>query len=812
MTIPGSASPLLLRTAAAAGGYAIERSLRFNSSDSAYLSRTPASAGNRKTWTWAGWVKRSTASNYDNLFATASSNNSLMFNGADQNSAIHFYDFNGSSFDFNLITSQVFRDFSAWYHIVVAIDTTQATAANRIKLYVNGSQVTAFATSTYPSLDFQTNWNTTGVHAIGRWESGASRYLSGYLADIHFIDGQALTPTSFGEFDDNGIWQPKAYTGTYGTNGFRLDFSDNSAATATTLGKDRAGSNNWTPNNLSVTAGAGNDSLVDVPTNGAQTDTGVGGEVRGNYATFNPLNNPATSATLGNGNLEVTANTSAFQAVTGTGFASSGKWYAEFTQEVTADDQVVGIAANTFVPSSAGNRYVGRTADSYAMYSDGRKINNNTFTSYGNSWATGDVIGVAFDLDNGKVWFSKNGTWQASGDPAAGTNAAFTGISGSYTFACSPYGTGKFIFNAGARPFAYTAPSGFKALNTASLPAPLVTKPSDVMDVALYTGNNTARSITGLGFSPDFVWIKGRSGATDHALYDIVRGVEKDLVSNSTAAETTQSTGLTAFNSDGFSIDTLAKLNTNAATYAAWSWDAGSSTVTNTQGSISSQVRANASAGFSVVTGARDSGSGAITAGHGLGVAPSFVIFKNRSISDSWYTWHSLLGSAESGYYLILNSTSAVNTISGIWGGTGVGMTSTTIGLSRSGLFNADGQTFVAYCFAPVAGYSSFGSFVGNGSNDGPMLYLGFRPRWFLYKDATASNAWVLFDSARSTYNVTSDYLFPNAADAEASFGVIDFLSNGVKIRFSGGSLNVSSRTYIYAAFAEHPFQYARAR
>ena len=291
--------------------YNIARSLRFNSSDSAYLSRTPASAGNRKTWTWAGWVKRSIIDNssgrgifscdllttsdstfFDLRLGTALYPNSLAISGYNTNWRI---------------TTQVFRDASAWYHICVAVDTTQATGSNRIKLYVNGVQVTSFVSSSDPSLNADLGINNTTSHNIAK---GFYDYFDGYLADIHFIDGQAVTPSSFGQFDTYGVWQPIAYSGTYGTNGFHLPFSDNSAATATALGKDTSGnSNNWTPNNLSVTAGAGNDSLVDTPTNGTASSGGdAGGTVVGNYCTLNPVVGGAniSQITFANGNLEAT--------------------------------------------------------------------------------------------------------------------------------------------------------------------------------------------------------------------------------------------------------------------------------------------------------------------------------------------------------------------------------------------------------------------------------------------------------------------------------------------------------------------------
>jgi hypothetical protein len=263
--IPGSANPLLLATAAGGGGaYEVSRSVRFNSADSAYLNRTPASAGNRKTWTWAGWVKLAAFSDSQpHIFGTDNddANRSGLFYAT--NNELQFYSRTSAVTNVNVTTVGLFRDYSAWYHIVLAVDTNQATPANVTKIYVNGVEQALTVSAGVQNALTQINNNVE--HSIGRRLRFADRYLDGYLADIHFIDGQALDPSSFGEYDTNGVWQPIEYAGTYGTNGFHLPFSDNSTAAA--LGTDTSGnSNTWTVNNISVTAGAGNDSLVDSPT------------------------------------------------------------------------------------------------------------------------------------------------------------------------------------------------------------------------------------------------------------------------------------------------------------------------------------------------------------------------------------------------------------------------------------------------------------------------------------------------------------------------------------------------------------------
>ena len=328
------------------------------------------------------------------------------------------------------------------------------------------------------------------------------------------------------------------------------------------------------------------------------------------------------------------------------------------------------------------------------------------------------------------------------------------------------------------------------------------------MAATLYTGTggtvNVNNAVNGVSFQPDFVWVKGRSGATDHALYDSVRGTTKDLVSNATSAETTQATGLTAFGSTGFTVGALAKMNTSAATYVGWQWKAGGTAVSNTAGSITSSVSANTTAGFSVVT---YTGTGAnATVGHGLGATPGMIIVKQRSGVNDWPVYHSSLTSAA--YILALNSTNAQGSVPSVFNS--LAPTSTLFNIGTNTLSNTSGQTYVAYCFAAVAGYSAFGSYTGNGSADGPFVYLGFRPRFVMIK-WTNVESWYIFDTSRGTYNVIGPYMVPNTSAAEATYTAVDILSNGFKLRDTNNFVN-SSGTYIYAAFAENPTKFANAR
>jgi hypothetical protein len=335
------------------------------------------------------------------------------------------------------------------------------------------------------------------------------------------------------------------------------------------------------------------------------------------------------------------------------------------------------------------------------------------------------------------------------------------------------------------------------------------------MAATTYTGTGAsltvANTVGSASFQPDWVWVKSRSAATDHALYDSVRGVQKQIESNTTTAETTETTGLTAFGSTGFTTGALAQMNTSAATYVAWQWKAGTTSSSNTNGSITSTVSVGATQGFSVVT---YTGTGSTaTVGHGLGVAPNMVMVKSRSnnTGDGFVIYHKSLPSAD--YWLDLSTTGAQSgPSSAVWNGTAP--TSTVFSIKTASGTNTNTYTYVAYCFSAVAGYSAFGSYTGNGSTDGTFVYTGFRPRFVMIKrtDSSPYN-WVIGDTSRNTYNVATAQLSANLSDAEnTSYMAIDFVSNGFKLRTTDGAYNASGGTYVYACWAENPFKFANAR
>lgn len=1006
-----------------AGDFQIDRSLRFDKNKNSYLHRTPSSAGNRRTWTWSGWVKRAGNDSDHHLFVADKDPSASLGNSTfgrfyiESGGAIRYSGYTAAYRS----TTQVLRDQSAWYHIVLAVDTTQATDDDRIKIYLNGSQITDFETKNNPTQNFDLAFNQTTPHTIGaRSRSGTiAHWLSGYLAEIHFVDGQQLAPSDFGEFDDNNVWQPKDCKNdlTYGTNGFYLKFADNSSVAA--LGTDSSGnSNTWTPVALSVgtttpfsaefdgttsqyirKAGSGilpgdtgtgtftiechfypytnsikglfdggsgetniirnydanaigkqggptvditgdytvgawnhmaavydgsadvltvyingtssgtgsfssynggnnfdigtintggdgkfnglirnfrvtnnvvyssnftapshsnnltnisgtqlllfttdsnglltdgssqghtltnnggvteynpaadNDSLIDTPTD-YEADSGNNG---GNYATLNPLDS-SSNLTISDGNLKETTSTSGHQMANGTIAVNSGKWYVEV--EVTSLGGTythIGISPiNTSNTTFVGN-------NGYGYTHSGSKQGLGTTTSYGNSYAAGDCIGIAFDADNGALYFYKNGVAQNSG------TAAFTGIDTSkrWRFSISHFNGGGAIVNFGQRSFKYTNAGNnrpaatYLSLCTKNLPDPTIADGATAFDVITATGTAADRTFTmSGGFGPDFVWAKQRNGDTNNALFDTVRGATKRLVSNSRNNEDTQGTQLKSFSSTGFTYGSDIP-NNSGQTGVYWCWDGGTSTVTNTDGSITSTVRASTSNGFSIVkyTGTQQNA----TVGHGLNAPPDWIIFKDINRNDEpWFVYHSTMGSSA---YQFLNTTAAKTTGQSDFMNS-TDPTSSVFSLGNAiGKQNRSGSNFLALCWSAVEGFSSFGEYTGNGSADGPFVHTGFRPRWILIKGSSSGGSnynWAFVDTERSFANVANHTLAANLTKPESYYGdgssvggannKLDILSNGFKIRENATFHNDSGVTYIYAAFAEHPFKYARAR
>jgi hypothetical protein len=448
MIVPGSVSPLLISQSS----YAILNALRLRASNSAYLTRTPGVAGNRTTWTWSAWIKRGAISGANQtLFSANAGADFIRFTTGE---ALELY-FNNTA---TLTTSALFRDPTGWMHLVVAVDTTQATNTNRIKIYANGTQLTSFSFTNYPGQNTQGAFAAAIEHSLGRVGPGAN-YLDGYLADVYFIDGQQLTPSVFGQIDTpSGAWLPRRYAGAFGTTGFKLEFQN--ASSTTTLGNDSSGSsNNWTTSGVSVTSGSTYDQMTDTPTT--------------NYATLNPITTQGVVVSTTNANLSTTIGTAGNRGAVGNTFVGSGKWYWEYYAIGAAATDSFGIISTT-------GTFSGGAVNEGVMYlADGRKTIDGTLSLYGATYAANDIIGVALDCDGGTVTFYKNNISQGAISMTARSYAA------AITTASSG-GGGPYAINFGQRPFTYTPPSGYSALSAANIATTTVTTSGS------FTGNAAA--------------------------------------------------------------------------------------------------------------------------------------------------------------------------------------------------------------------------------------------------------------------------------------------------------------------------------
>ena len=562
--------------------------------------------------------------------------------------------------------------------------------------------------------------------------------------------------------------------------------------------------NNWTPNNINSNASSETtyDIMNDVAT---LTD-----EDTANFATLNAVDLSNSSYTPTNANLTYNITGGNQNNQRGSIAVDSGKWYWECTIQTGGGNALIGVARADLKNDTTINF---NSANGWYYYGlTGNKYNSGNQGSYGSTYTTGDVIGFALDMDNGKIWWSKNGTWQASGDPAAGTNAGFTNVSGLVTSNVNNGfgGTLTGDYNYGQRPFKYTPPTGFKKLNTYNLPDSTIKDGSQYMNTVLYTGNSSTNAITGVGFSPDWIWIKRRDSANAHQAYDSVRTLGYVLSTSKTDAESDETDKFVSIDSDGFTIQSNAgSHNLLNATYVAWNWrGSDSSAVSNTDGTITSTVSANTDSGFSVVTWTADTSS-PNTIGHGLGQAPQVIISKRRSQTSNWGVYHHSNTSSPETEVIYLNLTNATTDLNNYWNDTAPTSSVFTVGSAYD-----QSEDVVAYCFAEVEGFSKFGSYTGNGSTDGPFVYTGFRPAFVLFKRTNSTSNWIIFDQTRGLYNLNDNYLYANASGAEgtsASSGV-DLLSNGFKQRNTYTDANISGSTYIYMAFAENPFKHSLAR
>lgn len=811
------------RVGASAGSsdYEIERSLKFNEADTTYLDRNVTSSGNRKTHTFSAWIKRTDVADYNLIYTQGDgAGNEQFYVHFNNNDQLEMQQYDYPSNQGRLITTQKFRDSSAWYHIVIRVDTTDSTADDRFRMYVNGSQITSFGTRDNPAEDLDTWINDTTYN----FRLGVTGYngmkMNGYMSEINFIDGSSLGPDSFGKTDTiTGAWIAKKYTGSYGTNGFYLKFSDNSGTTATTLGKDSAGSNNFTPNNF-ITG----DSVNDSPTN--------------NFATLFMQRTPYESgATITDGMLH-------FNSGTGTSarnmnktsmsnfLVNSGKWYAEFWFTTASAGNMVGVCPYEDEAGSAttnGAIYGTRFGDGNKYIGDGVLAYPNNYWAHGSSYGDGDVIMVMLDMDSSppRMYTGKNGQWadgSGNDDEAAPddyltlgnnfltTNASMAGylgflvVSGGAASNCNAIANfgqdstfsgkttaGGNTDSEGYGNFKYTVPTGAKAMCSKNLPEPSIKNGADYFRAKIYSGTGSTQTIT-TGIEANLVWVKRRDGSNYNILANTISGAGNYLVSNTTDAESSGGSQLiNGFSATGFQVGTETAVNNSSGTYVSWNW------------------KESVSAGFDIITYTGNGVAGR-TVAHNLGVAPEVVICKRRNGTEDWKTnVGPILGSGNEGHHLTLNNDTAVSTGSSPFND--ANPTSSNIVLGTNQATNGDGDTYIAFAFASVAGYSKMGQYIGNNNNDGTFVYIGFRPAYILIKRLSAGgNYWEARDNKRNPGNTADLRLFPNTADSESTGEGVDFLANGFKVRNTGNGSNASGSTYLYMAFAETSFKYANAR
>jgi len=825
--------------------FEISNSLRFDTASNTYLDRD-SYTHDRQTFTYSFWFKPTTPGTRQFIFGRYIDGDNVSALEYDDNGRLSWYDYQSGAYTFQQRTSALFRDVSAWYHVVLRVDTTDSTAGSRARMYINGTQQTSFGAST--TVDRNVSFLLGDGGDNFRWGTEGSNnrlWYGGYLADIIVIDGSSLPPTSFAE-TKNDIWIPKSDipgSDSYGARGYRLQFKNNVFDNGGSSIGVNTGSNSTDLGSPAFTASglAAGDSVPDSPTN--------------NFATYNSIAPDTTGAQnhgFSEGNLKVTnliSSGAKWWNCFGTIGMSSGKYYWEHSPIGSGTvDLNIGVCTLDWYRGSNGGA---DTADAYTLYAnssgkgflytDDESSPEDKGTGY--YWTWGDVMGVAFDADTGKIWYAKNGTFLGSGDPAAGSNAAHTVTSGDLAKGMLPVFSGEpggqsamvnfgqdssFAGNETAQgnadangigDFYYTPPSGFLALCTANLPDPVATidpnkggSPQNYFSADIFTGNGTNQDID-IGFVPNLVWTKQRTDDSGGLWMDSVRGDDAYFQTPNGNAE--GNFGNITFTSTGYNVNGNSNVdNENAHNYAGWAWkaetafsnDASSTSV----GSLDSSGTVNTDVGFSIIKWTAVGSSATQTIAHGLGAVPKLIIMKNRERTVDWAVYHEGLGNTHG---MSLNTNAASSDDSGWWNDTTPTSTVFTTGNGNGYRTGGVAEDYIAYCFAEVDGYSKFALYTGNGDADGTFVYTGFRPSFVIYVK-TAGENWHMKDTKTAPFNVMRQVNDPNRVGAEVADANtdLDFLSNGFKMRANHATQNEAGSTYIYIAFAEQPFKYANGR
>jgi len=701
------------------------------------------------------------------------------------------YDYDSGGYNWYFSTTRTFEDTSKWYHFVLAIDTTQSTSTDRMKIYIDGDQITSFSSTVYPTLnqDLYTVM-AGGYHILGL---GYNAKFDGYIAEVNLIENQQLTPSTFGVTDTStGRWIPKALTGiTYGTNGFRLQFGTDSA-----LGDDTSGNtNDFTATNLAST-----DQTTDSPSQ--------------NFPTFDnnqTIDNAGGTNIFSEGNLRVdmdyggSGNQYGMALMNPAYAVTSGKYYWEhkLISQSHTNPSIYNLSMPGIIDLNKDadiTSYIGHTSGptTYSWYTLGGYVfcdgtyDTQQYLPGGSTLpAIGDIINFALDMDNGAWYIGVNGTYVtangAVGDPTSGS--ARTGAV--RTFAPN---TRKYIYgtstqsgfncvdevNFGQKSFTHSIPTGYTKWQQDNVPS-------------------TDKNIPGM------CWVKNRDSASwYHTIIDSSRGALKEIYTNGSFVEATQANSLRKFLKGGYQTGEAGNWNNGGDRFVSWNWVANNGTSSaNSNGSIASVVQANQTAGFSIVKYSGNSGS-AGTIGHGLSAKPEWIMVKDRDASSyEWMVQHTSLGAT---HYGAISSTDPFYDNDTIWNDTEP--TSSVFSIGTNAGVNSGTNDYIAYCWHGVDGFSKFGSYSGNGDADGKFVYTGFTPVWIMVKRSTASGYnWQIWDTKRSPINpVTNQALFADGTFAEGGTSKLDILSNGFKWRGTEAWVNASSVTYVYMAFAEHPF------
>ena len=754
----------------------IAKSVIYNRGDTPKLSKTPGSNGNRKTFTISVWYKPTDLGTDRSIMAADTSASGDDYAMLKLNDANKLWFYSGTAGGGDVISTRTFEDSSKFYHFLVAVDTTQSTASNRVKFYVDGDLITSLDTASYPSQDGDLNFNSTSYPmAVGSFNSLTSICVGGHLAEFNFVDGTALTPSTFGLTDTStGRWIPKSLTGiTYGTNGFRMQFANSAGQT---IGDDTSGNgNDYAVSNLAAT-----DIVTDSPTQ--------------NFATFDPLDSgnnagatPGT-ATLAEGGTRITAgsNPSNWDQYRTSKPLTSGKWYVEVTITSFNTSTILGVVSRNQNIKGGGWYSDQATGWSYDAANGKVENNNSGYLTYGSARSQGHVVGIAVDLDNGKLWFSEQGTYPNSGNPATGANPAFSNLElavldGGLCFTEVRGYSGHNDWNFGQRSYAHTPPTGFSAVQQDNYPE---------------TGD--------FSFIPDLVWTKNRDQTDDPTFYDSSRGVKNRLRTNSTDGEDVTSDGLQKFLQGGYQTEDDVAQNSIAESYVSWMWKAGGGTTSaNTDGVGATRactIQKNTDAGFSIVewTG----GGSAATIEHGLGAVPQFMFYKRKSADgDGWIVYHHKMAADPSLGSFQMQTAGQFSDDATLWNDTAPTAQLATIG--SYGMGNTEKR--VGFFWTGVEGFSKFGVYEGTSNAVGTYVYTGFKPALVMVKAVDANQGWVVFDNARYPSNPNKGVVYWHISNVErVGTENMDFLSNGFKCRDDDADMNAA--TIMYAAWAEHPF------